>query len=372
MQQLGLLQDKSPAIRDTIAPTLSAKEMAQRVPDPDLFDGLSEREADQWASYLYSKPKPQTKRLSSRSHVISLYDPFASRKDFPAGRRWCVNVYTGCAFACKYCYTVAYVKDAFHPRVKKGFERLLVKDLQELRGRALYPAPIHISNSTDPLQPLEATHRHTLFLLRQIQENREHFTTITMLTKNPTRLCAPEYMEAIKALTSFQVEVTCLVFRDESRRALEPGAPTVESRLKGIRLLREQGIAVSLRIDPIFPRDPLPREIFSRPSLADYGILQGQTAEDIENLIEFAAQVGCQRIIVSPLKLVLGRFGRSRLLQTYLELYSDANGGKPIRKGLSYRLPWELYHRWIQGPTELAGKLGIELVYCKRNLLTTT
>jgi DNA repair photolyase len=355
MQQLGLLQDKSPAIRDTIAPILLAKEMAQRLPDPALLAGLSEREADQWASYLYSKPRPQTKRLSSRSHVISLYDPFASRRSFPAGRRWCVNVYTGCAFACRYCYTVAYVKD-----------------LQELRGRALHPAPIHISNSTDPLQPLEATHRHTLFLLRQIQENRELFTTVTVLTKNPARLCAPEYMEVIKALTNLQVEVTCLVFRDEARRALEPGAPTVESRLESIRHLREQGIAVSLRIDPIFPRDPLPREIFPRPSLADYGILQGQTTEDIEKLIEFAARVSCQRIIVSPLKLVLGRLGRSRLLQTYLELYSDANGGKPITKGLSYRLPWELYHRWIQEPTELAGKLGIELVYCKRNLLTTT
>jgi hypothetical protein len=98
----------------------------------------------------------------------------------------------------------------------------------------------------------------------------------------------------------------------------------------------------------------------------------GLGSPSIEKLIEFAARVGCKRIIVSPLKLVLGRFGKSRLLQTYLELYSDANGGTPIKKGLSYRLPWELYHHWIQEPTELAGRLDIELVYCKRNLLTTT
>jgi DNA transformation protein len=132
MRQLDLLQDERQAVHDTIEPTLSVRNMAQRLPDPDLFDGLSEHGADQWASYLYSKPRPQTKKLSSRSHIISLYDPFASRKDFPDGRRWCANVYTGCAFACRYCYTVAYIKNAFHPRVKEGFERLLLRDLDEL------------------------------------------------------------------------------------------------------------------------------------------------------------------------------------------------------------------------------------------------
>jgi hypothetical protein len=99
--------------------TLSIEKTPQKLPDPELFDGLSGREADQWASYLYAKPKPETRRLNSRSHIIALSDPFAARKDFPAGRRWCANVYTGCAFSCKYCYTFSYIKDAFHPRFKR-------------------------------------------------------------------------------------------------------------------------------------------------------------------------------------------------------------------------------------------------------------
>ena len=154
-----------------LEPTLSIDKLAQRLPDPDLFADLSPGQADQWASYLYSRPRPQTRRLSARSHIVSLYDPFAARKDFPAGRRWCVNVYTGCAFHCKYCYTVCYIVDSFRPRIKEGFRRLLSKDLAELRARALHSAPMHISNSTDPLQPLERTHRHTLFLLGSVPGN---------------------------------------------------------------------------------------------------------------------------------------------------------------------------------------------------------
>jgi DNA repair photolyase len=371
MTQPALIQTEHPALPGTIEPTLSIQDVASRLPDPALFDNLTAQEADQWASYLYSKPRPQTKKLSSRSHIISLYDPFASRVDFAAGRRWCVNVYTGCAFRCTYCYTVCYIKDAFQPRVKPGFKRRLLTDLQELQARALHPAPIHVSNSTDPLQPLERTHRHTLFLLRQLQAHRHLFATITMLTKNPKRLCAPDYIDIVKALPGFQVEVTCLFYDDEARRFYEPGAPGVKSRLEAVRTLREHGIAVSLRVDPVFPRDPLPRDVFGDRSLRDYGILHGQTKADIEQLIRFAARVGCRRVIVSPLKLVMGRSGRSELIETYLDLYRDANGGKPIKRGTAYRLPWSLYHHWIAEPTELAQSLGVEIIYCKRNLVST-
>ena len=247
----------------------------------------------------------------------------------------------------------------------------LKTDMAELRARGLHAAPIHISKSTDPLQPLEKEHRPTLYLRRTLRANRDRFTTITMLTKNPALLCAPEYLEVIRSLTRFQVEVTCPFYQDKSRRFYEPGAPSVESRLEGIRRLREHGIAVSLRMDPIFPRDPLPGS-FRKRCLRDYGIPESQTDRDVEMLVAFAADVRCTRIITSPLKLIAGRWGRSELLETYLELYRDANGGRPIKKGTSYRLPWNLYHHWLQGPKELADSLGIELIHCKKNLVATT
>lgn len=348
-----------------------AKHKLELIPDIELLSGLSEEEKSQWVDYLYANPKPKTTKLSLRSHIIGLYDPFAARKDFPAGRRWCVNVYTGCAFSCKYCYTISYIRDAFKPRIKGNFERLLANDLEEIQKDHLHPAPIHISNSTDPLQPLEKVHKHTLLLLQKLLEYRDCFTTITILTKNPILLCAPEYLRVIKAMQRFQVEVTCPFYTDKPRQFLEPGAPKIETRLEGIRQLCNQDITVALRIDPIFPRDPLPHEFFDKRSLIDYGAPQSQTEEDIECLITFAKNVGCSRIIVSPLKLTTGRFNESELLPLYQKLYAAANRGRLIKKGPAYRLPWPLYHYWIENPTKFADSLGIPFIYCKNNLFST-
>jgi DNA repair photolyase len=255
--------------------------------------------------------------------------------------------------------------------VKAKLRALVKKDLDELARLGLSPAPIHISNSSDPLQPLETAHKDTLFLLQQLQRHQKTFTTITMLTKNPTLLCSPEYLEVIQSLSTFQVEVTCPFSRDAPRKEMERGAPKIEGRLEAMRTLRENGVTVCLRMDPVFPRNPLPPAFFEKPTLADYDAPETQTEEDIEYLIRFAAEVGCSRVIVSPLKLTIGRFNESTLLSEYRELYKAANRGKLIRKGSAFRMPWALYQYWIEEPTALAHSLGVRLVYCKKNLFTT-
>lgn len=365
MKQLSLQFDENSINQQKI------KQKLNLTPDQQLLDGLAEEEKIDWLNYLYSDPKPDSTTLTLRNHLISLYDPFASRAEFPAGRRWCINVYTGCAFACKYCYIISYIRDAFHPRVKNQFDSLLLKDLAEIVALNLHPAPVHISNSTDPLQPLEKIHKHTLTLLQSLAAHRKHFTIITILTKNPERLMANEYLDVIRGLKGFQVEVTCPFFHDEPRRFFEPGAPPIESRLNAIEKLRAQGITVALRIDPIFPRAPLPRQFFASESLDDYGALPSQTEDDLDKLVRFAAAAGCSRIIVSPLKLTTGRFINSELIPRFSKLYQAANHGKLVRKGSAYRMPWALYNHWIEKPRTLAESLGIPFVYCKDNLFTT-
>jgi DNA repair photolyase len=340
------------------------------IPDPHLFKGLSDSEKKNWADYLYANPKPSTYKLNLRNHIIGLYDPFVLRKDFQAGRRWCVNVYVGCAFQCKYCYIISYIRNPFHPRVKKNFEKLMCKDLEEIARLKLHPVPIHISNSTDSLQPLEKKFNHTLLLMNNLQKYSKHFTTITMLTKNPGYLCTNEYLKAAQSLKNFQVEVTCPFYNEDARKFFEPGAPPVENRLDSIRKLRRNNISVILRIDPIFPRNPLPAT-FGNSDIKDYKILEGQTMADIKRLIEFASDVGCSKIVVSPLKLITGRFGQSELFPMYRKFYAIANNGKLIKKGPAYRLPWELYQFWIEEPKNIAESKNISLVFCKKNLIET-
>lgn len=351
----------------------SESECLRNLPDPELFKGLSDEDIFRWKAYLYSTPRKPGGKPALRTRVIALYDPFARRKDFPAGRRWCVNVYVGCAHACRCCYIAGYIKEPFRPREKKNFVKFFERDLKQIRELKLGPAPIHVSNSTDPLQEgLERKHGHTLFLLEQLREHREHFSTITMLTKNPAMLCEPEYLEVIRHLENFQIEATCAFHREETRRRFEPRAPSVPGRLDAIRKLREKGITVSLRLDPIFPREPLPQAFFGKSELKDYGAPVAHTEEDIGKLIRFASEVGCKSVIVSPLKLIISRFGENNLRPDYLELYAKANNGrKAIRKGTSFRVPWPLYRHWIEMPRKLGESLGIPVVFCKNNLFRT-
>jgi DNA repair photolyase len=62
------------------------------------------------------------------------------------------------------------------------------------------PAPIHLSNSTDPFQPLEAINGHTSYALEQILAHRHRFTSFTILTKNPMFPIRHGYLDLFKEL----------------------------------------------------------------------------------------------------------------------------------------------------------------------------
>ncbi|MCS7336678.1 MAG: hypothetical protein NZ739_00345 [Verrucomicrobiae bacterium] len=94
----------------------------------------------------------------TRPRLIKWYCPFASQREFPSGHRYCINVYTGCAHGCVYCYARSYEPQQASP--KRDFARMLARDLADLDRFNVPPAPVHLSNSTDPFQPLELRMRH--------------------------------------------------------------------------------------------------------------------------------------------------------------------------------------------------------------------
>lgn len=342
------------------------------VHDPDLFAGMEPDEAVRAATYLYGKPGNK----SLRSRVLALYDPFARRNQFPAGFRLCANVYTGCAHRCGYCYTASYVPDHTFARPKQGFERMLARDLEELAAARLLPVPLHTSNSTDGLQEaMEARYGHTLRLLRGVASYRHLFDPVVVLTKNPSRLLMPEYLEALKSIGRVIVEVSLIFADDRLRRRVEPGAPSVQQRLDAIAGLVHHGIPVVLRLDPLFPRDPLPRAFFSRSALADYGVTPVHTEQDIAYLLDHARTAGVRKVVISPAKLVLNkRDGSHRepppFWQEWLRLYRACRGS--YAKGFCLHLAREYAQDHLLRPVaELGRELGLTVVHCKHNLLNT-
>jgi DNA repair photolyase len=324
----------------------------------------------------------------TRPRVIKWYCPFACQSSFPSGHRYCINVFTGCAHRCAYCYAMGY--SPCEPAIKQGFERMIDRDMDDLERFDVPPAPVHLSNSTDPFQPLEVNSGHTRYALSQVLAHRHRFTSVRILTKNPLMPVQLGYLDLFKRLAElpshhpraatfqhggfpgFCVEVSLAFCREEARAAYDPGAPTVEERMKGIRALRQAGIPVVLRIDPLFPRAPLGAG--AGENYANFGLVEPQTAEDIGNLIGFAKEVEALYVVHSPAKIVQPR-GRklSSVMQAMRRVYDYvAAPDKPTFRGGSWRLPDAVARAQVTEPfLETCKRVGVAAKYCKHNLIET-
>ncbi|MBW8017025.1 MAG: hypothetical protein FVQ82_12635 [Planctomycetes bacterium] len=337
---------------------------------------------------LYFLPHTSKKDVLgvTRPRMVKWYCPFANQKDFPSGHRYCINVYTGCSHNCRYCYAQGYEPD--EAKCKDSYKKKLQKDLSEIEDFNIPAAPLHLSNSTDPLQPLELKQRLTHYTLEQIARYRKYFTTVTILTKNPTILTEPTYLEALSSIMKLPKNHSCnemfnstslpplrievsVAFQDESNASFyDTGAPSINSRLSAIETLRKNGIPVVLRIDPLLPRNPLPYG----KSLEDFQLPDAQSLNALESLVNFAKEQQLLHIVYSVAKVVMPRYkpmleSMGRLKQVYEHI---ANGEKLVFRGGSWRLPDKLAQVHITMPfVQICNSYGMNVYYCKQNLLKT-
>ena len=345
---------------------------------------------EQAALALYFLPHNSCKPIiePTRPRVVKWYCPFAAQCDFPSGHRYCLNVFTGCSHRCVYCYAVSYTPE--EARIKPRFENDLVKDMENLELYDVPPAPIHLSNSTDPFQPFEATTGHTRFALEQILEHRHRFTTVTILTKDPSRAAGTEYVGLYRELghvprshpchkrfaqnrwPGFVMEVSLAFWRESTRSAYDHGAPAVGNRVRGLRALREAGIPVVLRIDPLFPRSPLTND--PERSFEDFKLEEPQTLDDLDHLVALAKELKVRHVVYSPAKITRPR-GRkmSPTMQAMKCAYKAlASPDRLAFRGFSWRLPQELAQERIARPfLEICKRHRVRAKYCKQNLIET-
>jgi DNA repair photolyase len=353
-----------------------------------VWDTVSDR--DKIALGLYFLPHKSGKALltPTRPRLIKWYCPFATQRVFPTGHRYCINVYNGCAHGCAYCYAAAYMPQV--AKEKAGLQRLLDKDLEELDRFDVPPAPLHLSNSTDPFQILERQYRHTQSCLEGILSHRNRFTTVTVLTKNPHLAATPEYLQLFKLIgqlspnhprysqwaaanrPAVQIEVSLAFWRDTARAFWDPQAPCVEERIEGIMALHDAGVPLVLRIDPLFPR-AIPGQ--STPlKYADFGLAEPQTEQDLEQLISLANRIDARHVVYSPVKIVQPRLNRlNPILFRLKNLYEHiASPLKLIFRGGSWRLPPSICDRYVTGGfLDICNRMDVEAKFCMDNLIQT-
>ena len=325
---------------------------------------------------------------STRPRIIKWYCPFASQSAFPSGHRYCINVYAGCDHKCVYCYAAGY--SPTQASRKKDFEKLITKDIEDLERFDVPPAPVHLSNSTDPLQPLEAETANTKFALEQILAHRNRFTTVTILTKNPLLAAQRDYLGLFKKLNElppkhpkfaefrrkrlpgFCIEVSLAFWHERPRMVYDLSAPDIQERKAGITALHQAGIPLVLRIDPLFPRSPLTEH--PQKKLEDFGLPEAQTISDLEHLVSFAREMDVQHVVYSPAKITQPR-GRKlsdtmRVMRTAYEHFVAPE--KLTFRGGSWRISQQITQTKIVQPfLEICERERVTAKYCKQNLVET-
>lgn len=158
-----------------------------------------------------------------------------------------LNVTRGCSHACAYCYCRAY-PEAPPPGELWVYENLPAQLEAELARMRRLPRAVSLCTASDPFQPfpsvLGVTYRAAELLL-------ERGITVTFLTKG----WIPDEFIALFATYPGQVRsrIGLLSLEPRYHRLFEPGTALPEARLANIRRLREAGVAVGVRHDPVIP-----------------------------------------------------------------------------------------------------------------------
>ena len=108
--------------------------------------------------------------------------------------------------------------------------------------------------------------------------------------------------------------------------------------------------------------------------MADYGLAQVQSLDDLDRLVQLAVEVDAMHIVFSVAKIVQPRFKpmsptMKNLKQCYERL---AYPNKLVFRGGSWRLPDDVAREHVAEPLlSISRKHGIRAVFCKQNLVET-
>ncbi|WP_062049843.1 radical SAM protein [Bacillus sp. JCM 19034] len=174
---------------------------------------------------------------------------------FLSGYSHSLNPYTGCAFACSFCYVRQSPVGMFRKQewgtwidVKQATKEQLQKEVRHLKKQGK-TVTIFMSSATDPYQPLEYKEKITRTLLEALVEEPPHFLFIQ--TRSPLVTRDRELIAQLKE--HVRVSMTVETDREDIRKVFSPEAPPIQARLKAIRQLNELGIQTQVALAPVLP-----------------------------------------------------------------------------------------------------------------------
>jgi len=174
-----------------------------------------------------------------------------SKSEIP-GADYCINPYTGCSHACRYCYASLMKKFTGHTEPWGDFVDIKVNAPQILQRqlKSASKGSVMISSVTDAYQPVEAKYKLTRQCLKVLLPYQ---FPVFILTKSPLVL---RDMDLIKQFDDIEVGITITTYDEKIRKIFEPKAPTIEARIHALKTLHENNIKTYAFIGPALPMDP--------------------------------------------------------------------------------------------------------------------
>lgn len=167
-----------------------------------------------------------------------------------------VNPYTGCSFACSYCYASFMGRFVGEPieawgnyvYVKTNAVELFEKELTSL-SPSKRRSSILLSSVTDAWQGPEKKYRLARGILKILQRER-YPGSVSILTKSPLVI---DDLETIAQLPVPDVGVTVTTTDDAISKTFEMHAPPASSRIEILRKFNKAGVPTYAFVGPLFP-----------------------------------------------------------------------------------------------------------------------
>lgn len=182
-------------------------------------------------------------RASDASSILTKASGFMGDYDFT------VNPYSGCTFACTYCYAAAFAP-VKSDRDNWGHWVRVKENAVDLFRRSMHKAAnarVYMSSVTDPYQPVERFAEMTRGVLEAMVEVQPR---LTIQTRSPL---VTRDIDLLKRLQVLQVNLTVTTDSEQVRRVFEPGCPSCDQRLEAARCLAEAGFDVGITMTPLLP-----------------------------------------------------------------------------------------------------------------------
>ena len=265
------------------------------------------------------------------SMLITPFDPWES-KLCTCPKKLTLNPYTGCSHGCLYCYASSYVPDFHHARPKKNLIPQLEKEATQLKGEL-----ISIANSSDPYPPTELALGMTRKCLQILSK---HHCKIQLVTKSPLVM---RDIDIVKKTPSM-ISMTITTEDNRLAKLLEPMAPLPSKRLKAVSRLIQNGVPVSVRIDPLIPF----------------------INDDPERLVRKLASIGVSHVTCSTYKAKHDNWKRvAQAFPTVAKSLSALYFDKGEREGKTLYLPRRIRKAILEKVKELVEEEGMKFACCR-------